>query len=78
MPPGMEETLRKRKEKLRKGNGGMEAYLGNKDFWIKEEQLMHSTRILENTRYNKPPVVRRQRDICHREWRKPYENLRKS
>ena len=35
MPPGMEETLRKPKEKLRKGNGGMKAYLGNKEFWIR-------------------------------------------
>ena len=35
LPPGMEETLRKPQEKLRKGNGGMEAYLGNKEFWIR-------------------------------------------
>ena len=33
--PLLEETLRKLEEKLRKGNGGMEAYLGNKELWIR-------------------------------------------
>ena len=35
--PLLEETLRKPEEKLRKGNWGMEAYLGNAEFWIRRQ-----------------------------------------
>ena len=38
---------------------------------------MNSTRILENTWYNRPLVVRRQRDSCHQDGGNPMKTLEK-